>query len=217
MVHAIVPDGAERDTPRPVAQPVRIRALHPAADGLRSLECLGIQDELARGVSAQEDVAAGQARHRASSRATRRSGTGGRRRPAGRHRLARPRRAQRPSRVTPRDLLPDLRLPQDAPLTDEGGRLGCRASPPNKVDVELGSARQREPIALEYAVEDATAIATSAPPVYAAARSPAHSARGTPCRRMPVADISRVVDMSARRIAAGQKLPAVRSAEREAA
>jgi hypothetical protein len=119
--------------------------------------------------------------------------------------------------VTPRDLLPDLRLPQDAPLTDEGGRLGCRASPPNKVDVELGSARQREPIALEYAVEDATAIATSAPPVYAAARSPARRARGTPCRRIPVADISRVVNMSARRIAAGEELPAVRSAERESA
>ena len=48
--------------------------------------------------------------------------------------------------------------------------------------------------------ERRSAIATSAPPVYAAARSPAHSARGTPCRRMPVADISRVVDMSARRI-----------------
>src|SRR5450756_1261404 len=156
MVHAIVPDGAERRARRPVTEPVRVRAFHPAADRLRSLECLGIQDELARGVSAQEDVAAGHARHRASSRATRRSGTGGRRRPAGRHRLARPRRAQRPSRVTPRDLLPDLRLPQDAPLTDEGGRLGCRATPANKVDVELGSARQREPIALEYAVEDAT-------------------------------------------------------------
>jgi len=35
--------------------------------------------------------------------------------------------------------------------------------------------------------ERRSAIATSAPPVYAAARSPAHSARGTPFLRMPVA------------------------------
>jgi hypothetical protein len=54
-------ESSERDALRPVAQPVRIRALHPAADRFRSLERFGIQNQLARGVGAQEDVAAGQA------------------------------------------------------------------------------------------------------------------------------------------------------------
>jgi hypothetical protein len=68
MVRAIVPDGAERRAPRPVTEPVRIRALHPATDRLRRLERLGIQDELARGIGAEEDVAAGRlARSRSAS------------------------------------------------------------------------------------------------------------------------------------------------------
>jgi hypothetical protein len=55
-------EGSEGDALRPVAQPVRVRALHPAADRLRRLERLGIEDEFARRVRAEEDVAAGQAR-----------------------------------------------------------------------------------------------------------------------------------------------------------
>jgi hypothetical protein len=54
--------GAERGASRPVAEPVRVGALDPAADRLGSLENLGIENEFARGVGTEEDVAGPQAR-----------------------------------------------------------------------------------------------------------------------------------------------------------
>ena len=62
LVDQAHPERSEQRTPRPVAEPVSVRAFHPAADRLGRLERLGVEDELPRGVRAEQDVAARQAR-----------------------------------------------------------------------------------------------------------------------------------------------------------
>ena len=66
----------------------------------------------------------------------------------------------------------------------EGGRPGCRATPANKVDVELARLASES----QASISDRHIGAAG----YGAARSLVHTARGTLYRRMPVADISRV-------------------------